>query len=51
MFDVTFKNISTSVKKWHQVLIQVYDENIPIVVCENKIDMQTGEEKMDNIKY
>jgi len=45
MFDVTSRITYKNVPNWHRDLVRVC-ENIPIVLCGNKVDI-----KVNNIKY
>ena len=50
MFDVTARITYTSVPLWHKDLVRVC-ENIPIVLCGNKVDVKDRKVKPKDIVY
>ena len=49
MFDVTSRITYKNVPNWHRDLERVC-ENIPIVLCGNKVDVKVGVSEMDCIQ-
>eukprot|EP00050_Salpingoeca_kvevrii_P005794 m.285673 g.285673 ORF g.285673 m.285673 type:complete len:220 (+) comp11424_c0_seq1:60-719(+) len=50
MFDVTSRITYKNVPNWHRDLIRVC-ENIPMVLCGNKVDMKDRKVKAKNINF
>ena len=50
MFDVTSRITYKSVPAWHRDLVRVC-ENIPIVLCGNKVDMKDRKVRAKNINF
>jgi len=40
MFDVTSRSSYENVNSWYKEIVRVCGENIPIVLCGNKVDIQ-----------
>ncbi|KAJ2750567.1 GTP-binding nuclear protein gsp1/Ran [Coemansia sp. BCRC 34490] len=50
MFDVTSRITYKNVPNWHRDLVRVC-ENIPIVLCGNKVDIKERKVKAKNITF
>ena len=50
MFDVTSRVTYKNVPNWHRDLVRVCD-NIPIVLCGNKVDMKDRKVKAKSISF
>lgn len=50
MFDVTSRMTYKNVPQWHRDLVRVC-ENIPIVLCGNKVDIKDRKVKAKNITF
>jgi len=50
MFDVTSRQTYKSVSNWHRDLVRVC-ENIPIVLCGNKVDIKDRKVKVKQITF
>lgn len=50
MFDVTSRVTYKNVPNWHRDLVRVC-ENIPIVLCGNKVDIKDRKVKAKNIVF
>ncbi|VDQ13340.1 unnamed protein product, partial [Trichobilharzia regenti] len=50
VFDVTSRDTYKNVPNWHRDLVRVC-ENIPIVLCGNKVDIQDRKVKLDSTPY
>uniref|UniRef100_A0A2K6UXP1 GTP-binding nuclear protein Ran n=1 Tax=Saimiri boliviensis boliviensis TaxID=39432 RepID=A0A2K6UXP1_SAIBB len=50
MFDVTSRVIYKNVPHWHRDLVRVR-ENIPILLCGNKVDIKDGKVKAESIVF
>lgn len=52
MFDVTSRRVTyKNVPNWHRDLAQVCVENIPIVLCGNKVDIKDRKVKAKSIVF